>query len=101
MSAICSIYKFPLSSPILKQDKYKVIWIKTFDKTLMWKCDLEFDILLVAEDFVLKELCAVLLDLPYQLSTEEKIPNLALIRRSIPTARHCREAWEQETTIIT
>lgn len=79
----------------------KVIWIKTFVKTFMWKCDLEFDILLVAEDFVLKELCAILLDPPYQLSTEEKIPNLALMRKSIPTARYLREAWEQETAIIT
>lgn len=72
-----------------------------FDKTLMWKCDVEFDILLVAEDFVLKELCVILLDLTYQLSTELNMANLALVRKSISIARHCREAWEQETTIIT
>lgn len=71
-----------------------------FDKTLMWKHHVEFDILLVAEDFVLKELCVILLDLAYQLSTELKMPNLALMRESISIARHCREAWGQETTII-
>lgn len=71
------------------------------DKTLMWKRDVEFDILLVAEDFVLKELCVILLDLTYQLSTELNMANLALMRKSISIARDCKEAWEQETTVIT
>lgn len=92
-SAVWSIYKFTLCSLTIKQD---INTSKVSKKRKLSRCDSEFDVLLVSEDFVLEGNTPWSLPISAKhwgkITSAEKSP---LMTKSIPTSRHGRKRLER------